>query len=608
LSSPTPARAFYLQGLSEPVFALFHAPHGPKRKTAVLICPPFGWEDVCSYRSRREWADQLAGAGFPTLRIDLPSTGDSGGSPDDPQRLEAWVEAVGDASRWLQANAADEVAAIGIGLGGLVTCAAIAKGAPIDEIVLWAVPSRGRTFVRELRAFGRMENTKFARRGEPEPPLPDGSVGAGGFVLSAETGHALEALDLTELELPTDRPRRALLLERDGIGVDKRLHEHLRANGVDVQVAPGPGYGAMIAEPQEARPPCEVFTAVSAWLGEARPSDASSQQAERAGGAPGAANGHVGAQAGNGSTHSHASGVRDTAELIIEGVRVRETPLSIQQPFGRLFGVLTEPAEAGGNELGAILLNAGAIRRIGPNRMWVDMARRWAARGVPSLRLDLEGLGDADGDASRFADVAELYVPELVAQVRSAIDVLGARNAVGNFALAGLCSGAYWSFHGALEDERVVAAFMLNPRTLFWDATLENVRYVRRGLLQPSSWRMVLRGDVRLSRIGRVVRYAPRSLFRHLVARWRSHGERDELDIALDRLSSLDKHLVFVFSENEPLYEELERQGRLGDRWPNLALELLPGRDHTLRPAYSQRRAHDALDRALEHELDRVKA
>jgi hypothetical protein len=236
------------------------------------------------------------------------------------------------------------------------------------------------------------------------------------------------------------------------------------------------------------------------------------------------------------------------------------------------------------------------------------MARRWAARGVPSLRLDLEGLGDADGDASRFADVAELYVPELVAQVRSAIDVLGARTAVGNFALAGLCSGAYWSFHGALEDERVVAAFMLNPRTLFWDATLENVRYVRRGLLQPSSWRMVLRGDVRLSRIGRVLRHAPRSLFRHLIARWRSHGERDELDIALDRLSSLDKHLVFVFSENEPLYEELERQGRLGDRWPNLALELLPGRDHTLRPAYSQRGAHDALDRALEHELDRVKA
>jgi dienelactone hydrolase len=608
LSSAPAARAFYLQGLREPVFALFHAPQAAERDTAVLICPPFGWEDVCSYRSRREWADQLARAGYPTLRIDLPSTGDSGGSPDDPQRLDAWVAAVGAASRWLGANGADAVAAIGIGLGGLVSCAAVAEGAPIDEIVLWGVPSRGRTFVRELRAFGRMENTKFARRGEHEPPLPDGSVGAGGFVLSAETGHALERLDLAELAVPADRLRRALLLERDGISVDRRLYEHLRSSGVDVQVAPGPGFGAMIAEPQEARPPGEVFAAVAGWLAEARGGDASSGEAERPAGSPGGQNGHVGARAGNGSSPSPLGDARDTAELIIEGVRVRETPLSIQQPFGRLFGVLTEPADGAGRELGAILLNAGAIRRIGPNRMWVDMARRWAARGVPSLRLDLEGLGDADGDAARFADVAELYVPELVAQVRSAIDVLEARSAVGNFALAGLCSGAYWSFHGALEDERVVAAFMLNPRTLFWDATLENVRYVRRGLLQPSSWRMVLRGDVRLSRVGRVVRYAPRSMFRHLIARWRSHGERDELDVALDRLSSLNKHLVFVFSENEPLYEELQRQGRLGDRWPKVALELLPGRDHTLRPAYSQRRAHDALDRALEHELDRVKA
>ena len=68
----------------------------------------------------------------------------------------------------------------------------------------------------------------------------------------------------------------------------------------------------------------------------------------------------------------------------------------------------------------------------------------------------------------------------------------------------------------------------------------------------------------------------------------------------------LDKQLVFVFSENEPLSRRARAPGTPArDRWPNLALELLPGRDHTLRPAYSQRRAHDALDRALEHELAR---
>jgi hypothetical protein len=258
-------------------------------------------------------------------------------------------------------------------------------------------------------------------------------------------------------------------------------------------------------------------------------------------------------------------------------------------------------------DLGAILLNAGAIRRVGPNRMWVELARRWAAKGVPSLRLDLEGLGDSDGDDSRFADVGELYIPQLVDQVQTAIDVVEAQGIAQRFVLTGLCSGAYWSFHGALRDERVAAAFMVNPRTLFWDASQETLRYLRRGLFQPASWRMVVRGDVQRSRVGNVIREAPRSLLRRAVARVQAMGDGDQVDLVFDLLRDGGKQLLFVFSENEPLHEELERQGRLprNERWPNIKLELIPGRDHTLRPHYSQERAHEALDRALDRELAR---
>ena len=40
-----------------------------------------------------------------------------------------------------------------------------------------------------------------------------------------------------------------------------------------------------------------------------------------------------------------------------------------------------------------------------------------------------------------------------------------------------------------------------------------------------------------------------------------------------------------MFSGQEPLHEEPKRQGRLdqASRWPNIALEGLPGDDHTLR-------------------------
>jgi len=55
------------------------------------MCPPFGWEEMCSHRSRRAWALMLASLGYPTARLDLPSTGNSGGVPSDPNRLDAWT-------------------------------------------------------------------------------------------------------------------------------------------------------------------------------------------------------------------------------------------------------------------------------------------------------------------------------------------------------------------------------------------------------------------------------------------------------------------------------------------------------------------------------------
>ena len=92
-----------------------------------------------------------------------------------------------------------------------------------------------------------------------------------------------------------------------------------------------------------------------------------------------------------------------------------------------------------------------------------------------TLRLDLEGLGDADGECDRLT-VEQLHAPELLDQVRAALDVLEARGLGRRFALAGICSGAYWSFHMALRDERVRAAFMINPFALFWGPSLAGGR------------------------------------------------------------------------------------------------------------------------------------
>ena len=92
----------------------------------------------------------LAEHGFVTLRIDLPGTGDSVGETEAPARADSWIRAIEAAAAWLRGRrGAERVAAIGIGLGGLLPVQAAAGGSRIDELVLWGVPSRGREAVLE---------------------------------------------------------------------------------------------------------------------------------------------------------------------------------------------------------------------------------------------------------------------------------------------------------------------------------------------------------------------------------------------------------------------------------------------------------------------------
>jgi predicted ATP-grasp superfamily ATP-dependent carboligase/alpha/beta superfamily hydrolase len=581
------AEPVYIDGASEPVFGFFHEHSAPRGELAVLICPPFGWDEVCSYRSRRAWADQLASHGHPTLRIDLPGTGDSAGATLDLERTAQWAAAIGAAAAWLRTSAGcPRVAAIGIGLGGLLVCQAIAEGAAIEELVLWATPARGRTFLRELRAFAQLEHAWLAAPGQaPLAMFAPGATGAGGFALGAEATRSLEALALAELPMPAEQLRRALLLERDGISVDARLRTALEGAGAVVNVAPGEGYGAMTAPPQEAKPPASVFARVDAWLSESPREQAQTPAAPR-------------------RESDHPS-----VALKVGAIDIRETPVRLAHSSGELFGILAEPAGPR-RELCAVLLNAGMIHRSGPNRMWVDIARAWAARGVPTLRLDFLGIGDSDDDGRRHDQTAELYGDEIAAQLTLAIDSLQARGLGPGFVLAGLCSGGYWAFRGALTDTRVLAAFMLNPRALVWDPSLDLRRDLRRALSRPSRWPRLLRSERGLEHARARVREAPRAIGNILGRGLTRRGARltggDELDRSFDRLGNSAKHILLAFSGEEPLHEELLRQGRMErlERWPNVELSGLPGRDHTLRPIEAQATARALLDHALERQLD----
>jgi alpha-beta hydrolase superfamily lysophospholipase len=597
-SVPAP-RPLYLHApaVGEPVFGVFHEVAGAH--TAVLFLPPFGYDDVCAYRGLRMWALTLAAEGVASLRIDLPGAGDSGGGPRDPGRARSWPEAVAAAASWLRAETgARRIVALGLGLGGLVAGQAVVQGADVDDLVLWGAPSRGRTLVRELRAFARLGITdadSFAWD-ESMPALPEGALESGGFLLSPETVAWLQECDLATAPWPDAQRRHVLLLGREGISVDAKLQRALTGAGVDVTVADGPGYTELMDEPHRSLAPEQSFAIVSEWLA--------------------ATDGTL--PAGSADRAVPEVTATPTTTVTVDGIAVHEAPIAIDAPGhgGSLFGIVATPvATAELAPLTVVFLDVGAERRIGANRMWVEAARRWAAQGVPSVRLDLIGIGEGGGPATPWNGEYALYDDALVEQVAIALDALPGYGLPPRFLLVGMCSGAYWAFTRARQDPRIIALELLNARMLLFDETrgsAAEVRHLRR-LTGRELWRDVLAGKLTWARARRMlnaVAIMAARVPRMLAGRLRAKaGGDDPLDLALDTLRDQGTAVSLRFIDGEPLREELERSGHLARlaRWPNVSVRPLPGptHAHTLQVVRMQAGVHRELDAFLAQQLAR---
>jgi pimeloyl-ACP methyl ester carboxylesterase len=267
--TPSPPKPFYVHSAGSTAgFAVYHPPAAElavPKKPAVLFSPPWGWDDVASYRVRREWAGRLAAAGFPTLRFDLPGTGNSAGSVDDSKLTLEWVTAVASSATWLaETTEASGVATLGFGLGGLLALLAVMAGAPIAALALWGTPGGGRRFIRETKAFSQMQAWHDEAGGDFDPAVREGWLEAGGFTLSPETLRELNALKPAPgTRMPL---RRALLLDRDGVAIDPKLASAVELSGAEVTSAPGIGWGAMVSHPEQAELPRAVADVFQGWL------------------------------------------------------------------------------------------------------------------------------------------------------------------------------------------------------------------------------------------------------------------------------------------------------------------------------------------------------
>ncbi|MEP7041529.1 MAG: alpha/beta hydrolase [Dokdonella sp.] len=574
-AEPPPAEAGYFGPATRPRFGWLHRATVPANAVGLVIVPPFGYEAVCAQRSLRHLAEDAARAGITAVRFDLDGSGDSAGDDLDVDRLGNWLASIDDACALARTAGADRIVLAGVRLGAILATLAAARRDDVAGLVAIAAVAGGKAWLREGRAL------QMALGLTPDPaPAGDDVQEIVGFALTAETRAALAAIDLLKIQqLPAPS---ILLIDRDDLASNDALAAHLATLGAEVETQRLPGYVEMMLDPHRALVPQPMLDATIAF--------AASRPRFQA-------------------PVDHATAVlTQQANLECDGVAIREQAVHLD---GALFGIATFPPDAPQRAL--ILLNAGAVGRIGPNRLHVALARRLAAAGDLVLRLDLSGLGDSR--ARHGAKENVVYHAHAVDDIGVAVDWARGDGA-SKIAVAGLCSGAYHSLGAALARQTIDTIVMINPLTFHYKPgmslelaafrVITDAQRYQKSMTRGVSWRKLLRGDVDLKRVADVM---ARRAWGTIDRPWRELRrrlhlpQRDDLGAKLDTLARQGTALRFVFAGDDPgRFLLLEEGGSVVARLRDsgrLAVQVIEGADHTFTPRWSHRLLLDAVAQSL---------
>jgi len=267
---------------------------------------------------------------------------------------------------------------------------------------------------------------------------------------------------------------------------------------------------------------------------------------------------------------------------------------------GSLVGILTDPLVTARNmNLPAIvLLNAGIVHRVGPNRLSVNIARTLATMGFVVFRFDFSGIGDSEVRSDHLP-----FRKSSLREVSEAMNYLSVARDSERFILMGLCSGARISFRTASRDPRVVGAVLINSMGHLHDETDEELSaFIKNRALARHYWRIAfsssfsaknwlkaVTGKVDYRRvIGLVTGFRPGTL----LSRKRRAITTNEVVTDLHLFAERGAHLLHIYSEGDEGLDYLHvLLGNEMNRWVEsgrIAVEFIPGTKHAFTLQWDQ--------------------
>ncbi|ELR68779.1 hypothetical protein C900_05792 [Fulvivirga imtechensis AK7] len=156
-----------------------------------------------------------------------------------------------------------------------------------------------------------------------------------------------------------------------------------------------------------------------------------------------------------------------------------------------------------------ILLNAGMIHKIGPNRIYKKQAEALSKMGYSCFRFDFSGIGDSGFSNSEIGSTSRQ-----ICEVVMAMNWLQENKGLNQFILSGICSGADIAWRTSLEDERVRGLCLIdgiysNDVILnnIWAIANRNlkIRYYKKHMFSLTRWTKLLSGKSGLFNIRNLV-------------------------------------------------------------------------------------------------------